>query len=143
MITVPKQLYTKDIVSHLKYLISDKNAFYFDDLDNIHKDKLTGLAINAIGCDIDIVLDSYTTKLLAKHLLSKDRDDEIELVNAMHVAAHECLSSYFDVMISEMREEIDINRNLEAGLRPFRNRQTGEIAWSRIAWKMHWKVRNV
>jgi len=133
MSIVPIDLYTPEIKSFIKYLVEDQDAKYFDDLDTIHKDKLVALGIRALGCDIEIVIGSQANQHLCAYLLSYDRDDEIELKNAIQDAAYEKFSSYYDQMISDMKEERKQDDLRDAGFCSYQDSQTGETLWRRYA----------
>ena len=107
MTSVPPSLYTKEITSYIHYLVEDKNAKHFLFLDDVHQDKLTGLGIEALDGDIDILIGHDASKHLASYILSYDPDEKIEFFNAIKESARQHFSDYFDVMISEKRDEIE------------------------------------
>ncbi len=106
MTNVPRSLYTKEITSFINDLVEYQDAKCFYSIDDIHQDKLVALGIKALDCDIDIVIGHDANKHLAEFLLSSDPDDRIELIHAMKDSAREKFSSYFDIMISDKRDEI-------------------------------------
>jgi hypothetical protein len=132
-INVPRELYNKAILSHIDYLVDDHNAKYFDDLDDIHKDKLVVLGIKALGCDIEIIIGSEANKHLANCLLNYDIDDQIELMRSIREASYEHFSRYFDQIIDEQRDEVSVSKMLDAGFRSYPDPQTGETVWSKSA----------
>lgn len=133
MINVPRELYSKEIISFIKYLVIDENAKYFYDLDDIHKNKLISLGIKALDNDIDIIIGSNANKHLAARLLSYDRDDEIELFNAIQESAYEKFSSYYDIMIYEIKDDLHSENLWNAGFIPYQDSQTGETLWRKSA----------
>jgi len=133
MISVPRSLYSKEITSYLRYLLQDKSASYFSDLDKIHKCKLVGLGIKALGCDIDVILTSLATNNLADFLLHPTEDEKIEVLSSLQESAFDHFSDYFDQMLCEINDEILSERMLEAGFRSTQDSQTGETIWRQSA----------
>ena len=134
MINVPACLYNREIKSYIKDIILDKKNIYFSSIDIIHKRKLGSLAMKAIGSrDLEIIMSPETSESLAKFLLSQDPDDKIQLFSNIENDSFEHFSAYFDQMFSDMHDEINSESFIDAGYRSYRDRQTGEVLWSKSA----------
>lgn len=98
------ELQTKEIKNYIGSLISFSDASDFESLSDIHKDHLIGLGLKALDNDIDIVINADATKNLSRFLLSRDPDDQIELMRSLKQSAYESLGNYFDNMITTQKE---------------------------------------
>lgn len=129
MITIPKELYNKEVISLIKNLISFDDAKDFDALDESNKDKLIALGMKALNYDVEIILGQETNRLLANFYSSYDRDDEIELTASIHENIREYFSPFFNEMIDEEIQSRRKNELIDSGRKPFVDRINGEIRW--------------
>jgi|GEM_PF-5056865 hypothetical protein len=123
----------KEIKSYIKYLIEDKNAQFFSDLDSIHKDKLVAEAMASLGNDVDIVLNQNANRLLTSLLLVKNHETENDLINEIKQSSYDFFESHFDKIISDFRDEIFAEKMCDLGMSSFIDRQTGETLWRKSA----------
>lgn len=98
---IPSELYSKDIIFYIECLLDFEHAKDFDSLDSIHKDKLSSLAMKALGGDVEIIMSEQANRYLADYLTSYDRDDQIELMNEVKKSTYEHFADYFNEMIHE------------------------------------------
>ena len=119
----------------LKDVISDGCKWY-EDIDDITKDKLSILCMNALDTEaysfigetqeFEKVIDT-----LKDFILSDDVDDALDLARIMKegVASKTqyLLSDLFEQLLADHQAEV----NFEAGLKKRTCEQTGEVTWER------------
>jgi hypothetical protein len=102
---IPKFLRDKDITDFLRALINN-GATSYDDIDDLHQDKLIAMGIKASDGDIEIILSREANQFLAAYLLSYSRDDAVELNHAIKEGTREQFYLYFDSLFDEIKSEI-------------------------------------
>jgi hypothetical protein len=132
MNSVPKYLYSKEILSYIDYLIDTQEIKDFNSLDQIDKDKLVALGIHALGCDVEIILSETANKSLINYLFLPDKDNQIELINEVRNSSYEKFSDYFDQIIDERKDDCFISQLRSNNFAPYTDQITGETLWRKI-----------
>lgn len=127
---IPSQLYSKEILSLIRYEIIDHNVKCFEDIKDYHKSLLIGHALEAFDNDVEVIASRETNKNLSQYLLNHDHDDFIEFKHSYTKDYYNHFSYYFDLLIEEQREEIEIEKKKENGVRYYICNQVGETIWS-------------
>lgn len=102
-ICIPPSLYTQEILSFIDDMIDTYHPNGFESIYEIHQDKFVALCMKALGNDVDIVLNRDGNKALTKFLISYDKDEEVEVIESLKIAAREKFYSYFDHILEERK----------------------------------------
>jgi hypothetical protein len=124
---------TKELRVYINNLISDENVKDFYSLDETHRKKLAALALHSYQYDVDIALGYNTSVSLAKYILTNDEDEKIEIMNGLLNDIQEKFSYELNEIIKEKIDDINIEKRMEAGFMPYRDRVTGETLWRKLA----------
>ena len=103
MVKIPTEFYSKEITHYINQLASD-DISTFDELCDSEQSHLISLGLKAFGNDIDLVLSRDATALLSKYLVTHDRDDQIEFIEAARACAIDEFYPHFDQLISNAHE---------------------------------------
>lgn len=104
MLTIPSQLRTRKISSFIEQIVSTQYVDNFYSLDESDQDTFVALCISALDCDIDVVLNHKGNSLLAKYLMTYERDKAQDVLDALADSAKEQFSVYFNQLLSEVSQ---------------------------------------
>lgn len=130
MLTVPRDLRTKEIKSFIDDVISESDPKDFYSLDEIDQDKFSALCIRAFGCDVEIILGSDANSHLAKYFLTYDQDEAIDLLAKVKESAREHFSSYFDLLLDEELADRRHESLIAAGKHRYVDQINGEVRYA-------------
>jgi len=102
MISVPRELYTKEIIEILEDAIVGDNVEYAIDIDEIHKHKLFALASKALGYDVEVIISQESLKNLSHYIINNDHDSLIDFYHKIKEDAFDHFEQYYQVMIQEI-----------------------------------------
>lgn len=102
---VPKQLYTKEILSILRGSIFDKDVRISEEIDDISKEILYSHAIRAFEHDVNVCFSPKSLEHLSDYVLNRDYDYFIDFHHQVKEDCFNHFSQYFDVMINEIIDE--------------------------------------
>lgn len=126
---IPSQLYSKEIISYIRYLILDEDAKDFYSLNEIHQTKLVSLTLKSFHFDINITLSSDTLFYMSRSLIKKDFDTDCELLKSLHNDAIEKFSCHLDDLIAQIYSDINHENMIDRGFISFKDSSNGEILW--------------
>lgn len=129
MLTIPRDLRTKEIKDFISDVITYSNAKDFYSLDELEQDKFSALCIRAFGCDVEIIIGSDANSHLAKYFLTYDRDEAIDLLDKVKESAREQFSGYFNFLLDEEKANIRHETLIEAGMRTYVDQTNGEVRY--------------
>jgi hypothetical protein len=130
---IPNFLYEINVYMYVTSLVIDGRKT-FQSLDDHEKSTLAAYIIHALGDDAsDLLADKENLSHFIKFLRSSSKEDAYEFADHLRQIVTNTYSKQLEKLFDEVNALAHSEKMYEAGFYPYKNQQTGETEWRKIA----------